>query len=78
MASLRDQLRENQPELFEAFLRSWQIAQNEWLPALAPSSDSFNSYPHLRNLEGYLDHVAVEYDALHGDPLSRYRPRGEE
>jgi hypothetical protein len=39
------------------------IAREEWLAAIGPALDSFNSYPHLRNLESYLDRVMAEHEA---------------
>jgi hypothetical protein len=51
---LRDELRAADPELHAALERSWHIAANEWLPAVAHRAGTFNSYPHLRNLENHL------------------------
>lgn len=53
--SLRKRLNTSAPDLDAALTRSWYIAENEWLPALGAALDSFNSYPHLRNVEHYLD-----------------------
>lgn len=60
MAALREALKESSPELYQAYMRSWDIAWNEWLPALAVQNDSYNSYPHIRNLETYLDQVLFD------------------
>ena len=57
MKTLKKLLKEQQPELAEALDRSWKIALEQWLPAIGPSSSSYNSYPHLRNIEGCLDSV---------------------
>jgi hypothetical protein len=63
MGLLRDRLKETSPQLYAALERSWEIALNEWLPAIGMQRDSFNSYPHLRNLEIYLDKLAAAYEA---------------
>ena len=68
MNVLREQLRSQSPELNAALERSWEVAFDEWLPAVSPSKDSFNSYPHIRNLENYLTKLVV----VHG----RTRKRG--
>ncbi len=64
MNKLRDRLRTEAPELCAALERSWEIARNEWLPALGAKNDSYNSYPHLRNLETYLDQVIFGFEPL--------------
>jgi hypothetical protein len=66
VATLRDRLMQARPDLHAALERSWATAHNEWLPALGPSGDSYNSYPHLRNLEGYLERLVEEHDSLFG------------
>jgi hypothetical protein len=55
MPSLRQRLQSESPELHAALLRSWEIAQNEWLPAIAPSEGSFNSQPHFSHIEQHLE-----------------------
>jgi hypothetical protein len=70
MGVLRKRLAEAAPELHEALERSWRIALEEWLPAVSKQSDSFNSYPHLRNLEEHLDQVVTGFETL---PVSRGR-----
>jgi hypothetical protein len=55
MPSLRQRLLSESPELHAALLRSWEIAQNEWLPAIVPSEGSFNSRPHFTNIERHLE-----------------------
>lgn len=56
---LRQQLQVAHPGLYAALLRNWQVASDEWLPALGAKSDSFNSYPHIRNVEHYLDRLVL-------------------
>jgi hypothetical protein len=57
MNTLRNLLKAQHPGLSEALERSWKIALEQWLPAVSPSSSSFNSYPHLRNVEACLDGI---------------------
>ncbi|HJX54060.1 MAG TPA: hypothetical protein VJ801_14935 [Polyangia bacterium] len=66
MGRLRKILRETIPELADALERSWTIALDEWLAAMSPSSDSFNSYPHLRNHEKHLERIWLAYQRHHG------------
>jgi hypothetical protein len=66
MGRLRKILRETIPELADALERSWTIALDEWLAAMSPSSDSFNSYPHLRNHEKHLERIWLAYERHHG------------
>ena len=56
-SKLRTRLQENNPELADALERSWKVAQEEWLPTIGLNRDSFNSYPHIRNLELHLERL---------------------
>jgi len=56
----RQILKDMDAKLYGVLGRNWEIAQEQWLPALGVSKGSFNSYPHLRNLENYLDAVLIE------------------
>lgn len=58
MNELRNELKEKSPELYQAFEHSWNKALNEWLPALK-SEDSYNSFPHFRNMENHLDRIIL-------------------
>jgi hypothetical protein len=60
MDFLRDLLKEMDADLFQSLERSWKIAEEDWLPAIAANSGSFNSYPHFRNLEKHLEHIMLE------------------
>lgn len=64
MGLLRQKLLNTAPELHDCLLRSWTIANNEWLPALSAQMNSYNSYPHLRNLEDHLDRMAKDFEEL--------------
>jgi len=73
--TLRAQLAAAAPELYSALERSWKIALEEWIPAVPPSMDSFNSYPHLRNIETHLDQVITSAESLPSSPaLLKLRP----
>lgn len=72
MGYLRDKLKEKDPNLFQLFLRSWEIALNEWMPAIKSQMDSFNSYPHIRNIENHLDALFLNIENRDEDtPLKR-------
>jgi hypothetical protein len=57
---LREYLKVHDPKLYAALLRNWETAWEEWLPALTVSGGSFNSYPHIRNVEHHVDCLLVE------------------
>ncbi len=61
---LRERLAQGSPELHAALLRSWSIAEKEWLPAVTGNKGSFNSFPHLRNLEHYADDILRQSEQL--------------
>jgi hypothetical protein len=63
-SKLKERLKNEAPELYEALERSWTIAWNEWLPALGVRYDSYNSFPHLKNLEYYLDEVILGFETI--------------
>ncbi len=65
MVNLRDRLKELDPNLHDALERSWHIAHEQWLPALG-SKGSYNSYPHLRNLESHLNRLVDGYETVAG------------
>ncbi len=64
MSKLRERLKERDPKLSMALENSWEIAQNEWLPAIKINMGSYNSYPHLRNLEKYLDQIVIDCEKV--------------
>lgn len=64
--TLRTYLEKTSPELHNALARSWEIAMNEWLPLIGTSDGSFNSYPHLRNLEIHLDQLLFGCGSIRG------------
>lgn len=60
---LRTRLRECGPALHEELERCWRKA-DEWLHAIGVNRGSYNSYPHLRNVERHLDHLVTSFEAL--------------
>lgn len=63
-SALREQLREEAPQLYESLMRSWEIAKQQWLPAISAKGGSFNSFPHLRNIEQYANDLIAQATAL--------------
>lgn len=59
---LREQLKEASPELYASLMRSWEIAEREWLPAMPNRGGSFNSAPHIKNVEYYADVIMAQVD----------------
>jgi hypothetical protein len=57
MGTLREKLKAEIPELYDALMRSWDIANIRWLPAIPISKGSYSSYPHLYSLESHLEEV---------------------
>ena len=55
LPTLRERLRQQDPELAADLDLQWRIANSEWLPAVSPLLDSSNSGPHLANIERHLD-----------------------
>jgi hypothetical protein len=74
MNIIRTRLQQAMPDLFNAFERSWDIAQDEWLPAISQQNDSYNSYPHLRNLEMYLDKLLLAFENFHLTKVELFSP----
>jgi len=71
---LRQQLKATDPTLHAALMRNWDIAWQEWLFALDVNLDSFNSYPHIRNVEHYLDELVTVPAGETGDGVSMRVP----
>lgn len=55
MPSLKSILQHESSELYECLIRSWGIAQQEWLPTIRSSEGSFNSSPHFNGVERHLN-----------------------
>jgi hypothetical protein len=60
-------------------MKSWDIAQEDWLAAIQGNAGSYNSYPHIRNHEIYtnsilkqLSEVESEAELLHMSPVEKY------
>jgi hypothetical protein len=54
---LREKLRQKDPELAAELDLQWRIATGEWLPAIAATQDSSNTFPHIRNIENHMNTV---------------------
>lgn len=67
MGTLRDELRQRIPQLHDALEQSWERAYDGWLASIPAKLDSFNSYPHLRNLENHLERIVSAHYAHYGD-----------
>jgi hypothetical protein len=74
MNPLRERLRSESPALYAALERSWEVAFEEWLSAVNLNNDSFNSYPHIRNLENYLDKLMVAWKRCHSTSSEPFSP----
>ncbi|MDR1753948.1 MAG: hypothetical protein LBR74_03460 [Eubacterium sp.] len=57
---MRERLCELDGYLFNKFEESLKIAQLEWLPAIAPSGGSYNSLPHVLNVEKKVGDILFE------------------
>ena len=53
---LRNKLQVESPELFETFLNCAKKSE-VWLSSIPPQKDSYNSHPHIRNLEEHLNSI---------------------
>jgi hypothetical protein len=71
---LRSRLRDGDEVLFRALEQSWSIATNEWLAALGADTGSTNAYPHLRNVENYLNHIIKQYERAERGPIQKLSP----
>jgi hypothetical protein len=57
MNTLRNRLEELDKGLYGAYLNSYEMAMKQWLPYIEPHVGSYNSYPHVCNMEFYLDEI---------------------
>jgi hypothetical protein len=60
METLRDLLKQKNPELYSAFQETWKYLENNFLPIMPlnlDKSESLNSLPHLKNNENYLNSI---------------------
>ena len=58
--SLREQLAKESPDLYAVLMRCWKTGEEVWLPAVHGNNGSFNSYPHLRNIEHHADEILAQ------------------
>jgi hypothetical protein len=66
----RNLLKLKSEDLAQSLERSWEIAHYDWLPALGHRNGSYNSFPHLHNLERYLDDLVMGYKLLYKKELN--------
>ena len=64
MSILRELLKNREPLLYDALQKAWDIAHNEIFPAVPAGGESLNSYPHVKNLENYLNSILPTDDSL--------------
>ena len=76
---LREQLKQESPELYDSLMRSWKIADEKWLSAISGNKGCFNATPHIRNHERYANIILKqahesfpESAILHMSPIEKY------
>ncbi len=74
---LRQRLAQEDPKLHQSLLECWARA-DDWLSAMAPKKDSFNSYPHLRNVERHLDQLVRQIECVETSGQALFRFSGPE
>jgi len=57
MQTMREKLKEQDEYLFRKFEECFENSKVEWLPAVPPKSSSFNSLPHILNVEKKIDEL---------------------
>ncbi len=57
---IKEQLKKESAELYQAYNNSLNIAVSEWLPSVETGKDSYNSLPHIRNLENLLNNLLTK------------------
>ncbi len=58
--TMENELKRLNPEWFEFYKQSEQIAINKWLPGISQRHGSYNSYPHIRGIVQQIDNVLFE------------------
>ena len=59
---LRKQLKDKDSKLYDALMRSWDIAEKEWLPAMSSKMGSYNGLPHITGVEAHADNILAQVD----------------
>lgn len=60
MNTMESELQRQDGELYAMYLRSMEIAERQWMPNIAPNKDSYNSYPHVREVMRHIDRLLYE------------------
>lgn len=57
MKTMETELQQLNNELYTMYQRSMEYAIFKWLPHIAPSNGSYNSYPHIRGVMRHIDRL---------------------
>lgn len=60
MNTMESELQRQDGELYAMYLRSMEIAERQWMPNIAPNKDSYNSYPHIKEVMRHIDRLLYE------------------
>lgn len=60
MRTMETELQRQDGELYAMYLRSMEIAERQWLPSITPNKDSYNSYPHIKEVMRHIDRLLYD------------------
>lgn len=60
MKTMETELERQDGELYAMYLRSMEIAERQWMPNIVPNKDSYNSYPHIKEVMRHIDRLLYE------------------
>lgn len=60
MKTMETELQRQNQELYAMYLRSMTIAEHQWLPNIQPIKDSYNSYPHIKEVMRHVNCLLYE------------------
>lgn len=60
MNTMETELQRQDGELYAMYLRSMEIAERQWMPNIVPNKDSYNSYPHVKEVMRHIDRLLYE------------------
>ncbi len=72
MKTMETELQQLNNELYTMYQRSMEYAIFKWLPHIAPSNGSYNSYPHIRGVMRHIDRL------LYGNEENEFSLNGSE
>ncbi len=72
MKTMETELQRLNNELYTMYQRSLEYAIFKWLPHIAPSNGSYNSYPHIRGVMRHIDRL------LYGNEENNFSLNGSE